>query len=30
MQTKLADLEKTLASSYQRWEQLEAMAQAVS
>ena len=29
-QAKLADLEKTLANSYQRWEQLEAMAQAVS
>ena len=29
-QAKLADLEKTLADSYQRWEQLEAMAQAVS
>lgn len=29
-QAKLADLEKTLAATYQRWEQLEAMAQAVS
>ncbi len=29
-QAKLADLEKALANSYQRWEQLEAMAQAVS
>lgn len=29
-QAKLAALEKNLANSYQRWEQLEAMAQAVS
>jgi len=29
-QAKLADLEQSLAKNYQRWEQLEAMAQAVS